>query len=87
LFSLYGWKIMADPKDPFRQGLSLAGRIGVELVVTTVVGAFLGYLLDGWLGTRPWLMVVGVLLGAVAGFRSIYRMANPGDSSEEKKDR
>jgi ATP synthase protein I len=78
---------MADPQDPFRQGLSMAARIGVELVVTTVVGAFLGYLLDSWLGTRPWLMVVGVLLGAAAGFRSIYRMANPGDQTETKKDR
>jgi ATP synthase protein I len=77
---------MADPKDPFRQGLSFAMRIGTELVVSTVVGAFLGYLADGWLGTRPWLMVFGVLLGAVAGFRSIYRMANPGDSSDDKKD-
>ncbi|HEY5594757.1 MAG TPA: AtpZ/AtpI family protein [Nitrospiria bacterium] len=77
---------MADPQDPFRQGLSMAARIGVELVVTTVVGAFLGYLVDGWLGTRPWIMVVGVLLGAVAGFRSIYRMANPVDPSKDKKD-
>jgi ATP synthase protein I len=78
---------MADPQDPFRQGLSMAARIGVELVVTTVVGAFLGYLLDSWLGTRPWLMVVGVLLGAAAGFRSIYRMANPVDPSKDKKGR
>ncbi len=78
---------MEDPQDPFRQGLSMAARIGVELVVTTVVGAFLGYLLDFWLGTRPWLMVVGVLLGAAAGFRSIYRMANPGDPSKDIKNR
>jgi len=78
---------MPDPQDPFRQGLSFAMRIGTELVVSTVVGAFLGYLLDGWLGTRPWIMVVGVLLGTAAGFRSIYRMANPGASSDSKKDR
>ena len=68
---------MADPQDPFRQGLSMAARIGVELVVTTVVGAFLGYLVDGWLGTRPWIMVAGVLLGSAAGFRTIYRSIRP----------
>ncbi|MEK6684295.1 MAG: AtpZ/AtpI family protein [Nitrospirota bacterium] len=78
---------MAGPQDPFRQGLSFATRIGVEMVVSTVVGAFLGYLLDSWLGTRPWIMVVGVLFGAVAGFRSVYRLANPGDSPEDKNDR
>jgi ATP synthase protein I len=66
---------MADEPDPFRQGLSLAMRIGVELVVSTVVGALLGYLLDSWLGTRPWIMVAGVLLGGVAGFRTVYQMA------------
>jgi ATP synthase protein I len=78
---------MADSQDPFRQGLSFAVRIGTELVVSTVVGAGLGYLLDNWLGTRPWIMIAGVLLGAVAGFRTVYRLANPGDSSDEKKDR
>ncbi|HUK57474.1 MAG TPA: AtpZ/AtpI family protein [Nitrospiria bacterium] len=76
---------MADPQDPFRQGLSFAARIGVELVVSTVVGASLGYLLDAWLGTRPWIMVVGVFLGAAAGFRSIYRMATTGDRSGDMK--
>jgi len=67
---------MADEQDPFRQGLSLASRIGVELVVSTVVGALLGYLLDSWLGTRPWLIVAGVVLGGVAGFRTVYRIAS-----------
>lgn len=67
--------------------MSMAARIGVELVVATLVGAFLGYLLDSWLGTRPWIMAAGVLLGAVAGFRSIYRMANPVDPSKDKQDR
>jgi ATP synthase protein I len=78
---------MADPQDPFRQGLSIAFRIGTELVVSTVVGAFVGYFLDSWLGTRPWIMVAGVLLGAVAGFRSVYQLANPGVPPEDKKDR
>jgi ATP synthase protein I len=76
---------MAEAPDPFRQGLSLAARLGVELVVSTVVGALLGYLLDGWLGTRPWIMVAGLLLGSVAGFRGVYRMATGQDQQEQKK--
>ncbi|HEY4486010.1 MAG TPA: AtpZ/AtpI family protein [Nitrospiria bacterium] len=78
---------MAEHPNPFRQGLSFAMRIGTELVVATVAGAFLGYLMDGWLGTRPWIMVAGVLLGAAAGFRTIYRLADPGNSSGDKEDR
>jgi len=66
---------MANEQDSFRQGLSMAMRLGVELVVSTVVGALLGYLLDSWLGTRPWIMVAGVVLGGIAGFRTVYQIA------------
>jgi ATP synthase protein I len=62
--------------DAFRKGLALASRVGLELVAATVIGAGLGYTLDRWLGTRPWLLVVGVVLGAAAGFLSIYRLVN-----------
>ena len=62
--------------DAFRMGLALASRVGVEMVAATVVGAGVGYGLDSWLGTRPWLLVVGVVLGAAAGFLGIYRLVN-----------
>jgi ATP synthase protein I len=62
--------------DAFRKGLALASRVGLELVAATVLGAGLGYGLDRWLGTGPWLLVVGVVLGAVAGFLAVYRLVN-----------
>ncbi len=66
--------------DAFRKGLALASRVGLELVAATVLGAGLGYGLDRWLGTGPWLLVVGVVLGAVAGFLAVYRLVNASDS-------
>jgi len=66
--------------DAFRKGLALASRVGLELVAATVIGAGLGYALDRWLGTRPWLLVVGVVLGAAAGFFAVYRLVNTPDS-------
>ena len=62
--------------DAFRKGLALASRVGLELVAATVIGAGLGYALDRWSGTRPWLLVVGVVLGTAAGFFGIYRLVN-----------
>ena len=61
--------------DAFRKGLSVAARVGVEMVAATVVGTGLGYGLDRWLGTAPWLLIVGVFLGATAGILAIFRMA------------
>jgi ATP synthase protein I len=37
------------------------------------VGLFLGYLLDRWLGTAPWLLLVLTVLGIVSGLLSLFR--------------
>jgi F0F1-type ATP synthase assembly protein I len=49
--------------------------VGIEFAVSTVIGLLGGRWLDGKLGTEPWLMIVGLLLGVVAGFRSLVRAA------------
>lgn len=59
-----------------RGALGLAVRVGVELVSALMVGAGLGYGLDYWLGTKPWLMVVFFFLGAAAGISNVWRVVN-----------
>jgi len=51
------------------------GALGIELVASTVIGLLGGRWLDGKLGTEPWLSIVGLILGVVAGFRSLYQTA------------
>lgn len=79
-----------------KTGLGFALRIGVELVAALIVGGGLGLLLDRWLGTTPWLMVVFFILGAAAGFVSVYRTATglgqsvgyrPSGAKKSEKDR
>ena len=53
------------------QGQAL--RVGVEMVASFIVAGGIGLLLDRWLGTRPWLLLVFLLLGAAAGIMSAYR--------------
>jgi ATP synthase protein I len=69
---------------PPMTGFGLAMRIGTELVAAIAVGVGVGYVLDLWLGTKPWLMVVFFFLGSVAGMLNVYRatasMAQHGDS-------
>ena len=62
-------------------GIGFGLRIGVELVAALIVGGGIGFMLDRWLGTGPWLLVVFFLLGAAAGLVNVYRvMAGLGQS-------
>ena len=47
--------------------------IGFEILGPLLIGVFGGRWLDGRLGTRPWLLLVGAVLGAVAGMWNFYR--------------
>ena len=54
-------------------GIGAMFRIGIEMVSAVGVGVGIGWLLDRWLGTAPWLMVVFFFLGAAAGILGVYR--------------
>lgn len=51
------------------------GALGIELAASTVIGLLGGRWLDGKLGTEPWLSIVGLVLGVIAGFKSLYQTA------------
>ena len=62
-----------DTRNERGKGLSFAFRIGTELVAGIAVGVAIGWALDRWLGTRPWLMIAFFVLGAAAGMMNVYR--------------
>jgi ATP synthase protein I len=70
-----------DPND-HRDDLRRYGSLGTDLFANTIVGLVIGYLLDWWLGTRPWLTLVGIVLGSAAGFMTVFRTIK----EEEKRD-
>ena len=55
--------------------LGVGMRIAAELVAGVVAGAFIGLMADHWLGTKPWLLIVGFILGCCAAFLNVYRVA------------
>ena len=69
------------PKRRRRRGASgftageLAWRMTIELVAGMLIGAAMGWGLDGVFGTRPVFLVVFTLLGVAAGIRTAMRSA------------
>ncbi|MGB1548049.1 MAG: AtpZ/AtpI family protein, partial [Alphaproteobacteria bacterium] len=59
----------ASGTSPVGQAL----RLSVEMASALFVGAGLGWLLDKWLGTGPWLLLVFLLLGGAGGMLNVYR--------------
>ena len=63
-------------RDQPRSGMGLAFRLGIEMVSALAVGVGIGWLLDEWLGTRPWLMILFFFLGSAAGILNVIRVAS-----------
>jgi ATP synthase protein I len=49
----------------------------MEFAVTVVLGLVVGYYLDRWLGSEPWLLMVGVVLGGLLGLYGFLRRLTP----------
>jgi len=64
----------------------MAMRVGVEMTVATLIGAVMGFALDKYLDTRPWLLLVGVLLGGAAGCLTVYRTVTSIPPAEAEED-
>ncbi len=66
-----------EERRGFRESsaFGIASRLVAELVSGLVIGTGLGWLLDRWLGTSPWLLVTFFILGAAAGLNNVMRAA------------
>ncbi len=50
-------------------------KLSAELIGGVVAGGAIGWFLDGWLQTKPWLFILFFLLGTAAGMRNLIRAA------------
>ena len=74
----------APTSQSMGSGLARGLRLSTELVAGVLVGAFVGWALDRWLGISPWGLIVFLLLGFAAGVRNVVRAVQPDDSSNSR---
>jgi len=65
-----------DDQQETNRKSGLAYAAGFSLFSAVVAGLIAGWLMDRWLGTRPWLLVAGIVLGAAAGFYQFIRVSS-----------
>ena len=53
-----------------------AFKLGTELVASVAVGTIIGFILDSWFDTKPWLIIIFFFLGTAAGILNVIRTAN-----------
>lgn len=66
---------MASPPDNQWNRLLQFSTIGLEMGLSVVLGLLIGFGLDRWLGTAPWLLLLFLVFGFMAGFRRLFSLA------------
>lgn len=64
-----------EKKQGVLRALSFSSQIGITMAACVFIGVFLGKLIDDFLGTSPWFILIFSLLGVAAAFRAIFHMA------------
>jgi len=75
-----------EPEERTSRGTSMgiAFRLTTELVAGLVVGGGIGFLLDKWLGTGPFLLLIFFVLGVAAGILNVFRTAKQLSAQAER---
>ena len=71
-------KIKKQVEDDIKKRGSFMGsafKLGTELVAAVTLGTIIGFILDGWFGTKPWLIIIFFFFGVAAGMLNVFRSA------------
>lgn len=62
-----------EENEEINRKSGIAYAAAFSLFAAVVSGLILGWLLDRWLNTKPWLLVLGIIVGAAGGFYEFIR--------------
>ena len=64
-----------ENKEPKTSGMGHAFKMSTELVAAVAVGTIIGFILDNWFGTTPWLILLFFFLGVATGILNVIKSA------------
>ena len=68
-------KIAPVKEPPAQSNLGQAFKMSTELVSAVLVGTIIGFILDNWFGTKPWLILIFFFVGVIAGIMNVIKSA------------
>ena len=69
-------KLKVEKENPQTSNIGQAFKLSTELVAAVLVGTIIGFILDNWFDTKPWLIIIFFFLGAAAGMLNVIKAAN-----------
>jgi len=61
--------------NPSNSSIGTAFKMSTELVAAVVVGTIIGFILDNWFGTKPWLILIFFFIGVITGIMNVIKSA------------
>lgn len=80
-------KADVETNEGSSSAMGRAMRMGTEFVVAVLVGTFIGWQLDKWLETTPWLLILFLLFGFGAGMSNVLRLAHRDNMDQQRKNK
>ena len=68
-------KLKVEKENPQTSTIRQAFKLSTELVAAVLVGTIIGFILDNWFDTKPWLIIIFFFVGVVAGILNVIRSA------------
>ena len=65
----------ATKNEESNSSMGAAFKMSTELVSAVVVGTIIGFILDNWFGTKPWLILIFFFVGVIAGIMNVVKSA------------
>ena len=69
-------KLKVEKENPQTSNIGQAFKLSTELVAAVLVGTIIGFILDNWFDTKPWLIIIFFFLGSIAGIMNVIKTAN-----------